>query len=448
MLELNGREVLLQELTKPLEKKEEMSQKKGFEKVNGQLRCNRCGTSDRKKRQMAPCTCGQDCYYCITCLQMGKIKKCSILYTAKERNQFAPLIAPILTWEGELSKQQTEASLDIIETIQLGKERLIWAVAGAGKTEMMFKGIEQALQASKRVCIASPRVDVCLELAPRLKQAFKNVPLVVLYGGSDESYSYTQLVIATTHQLLRFNQAFDVLIIDEVDAFPFNIDQSLQYAAVKAKKEKGALIFLSATPSKKMQRDIQRNKLSATMLPARYHGHPLPEPKLIWCGDWKKTITHKKATGVFFNYLKNTLEQERRVLIFLPNIALMQKLAVQLKARFPDTLFTTVYAEDPQRKEKVMEMRQEKYDFLLTTTILERGVTFKDIDVFVLGAEDRTFTEAALVQIAGRAGRHKDFPSGTVLFFHYGQTKALKGAIRQIKKMNRLATEKGLVKTC
>ena len=95
-----------------------------------------------------------------------------------------------------------------------------------------------------------------------------------------------------------------------------------------------------------------------------------------------------------------------------------------------------------------MEMRQEKYDFLLTTTILERGVTFKDIDVFVLGAEDRTFTEAALVQIAGRAGRHKDFPSGTVLFFHYGQTKALKGAIRQIKKMNRLATEKGLVKTC
>ncbi|MEG0267405.1 MAG: DEAD/DEAH box helicase [Carnobacterium sp.] len=448
MLELNGREVLLQELTKPLEKNEGITQIKGFKKVNGQPQCSRCGTSDRKKRQVAPCACGQDCYYCITCLQMGKIKRCSILYTSKEQNQFVPLIVPILTWEGELSKQQAKASIDIIETIRLREERLIWAVAGAGKTEMIFKGIELALQAGQRVCIASPRVDVCLELAPRLKSAFKNVPLAVLYGGSDESYCYTQLVIATTHQLLRFNQAFDVLIIDEIDAFPFDGDQSLQYAATKAKKENGALIFLSATPSKKMQHAIQQKKLSATMLPARYHGYPLPEPKLIWCGDWQKKISRQKATGVFFNYLKKALEQKRRVLIFLPNIALMQKLAVQIKTRFPENLFTTVYAEDPQRKEKIIEMRQEKFDFLLTTTILERGVTFKDIDVFVLGAEDRTFTESALVQIAGRAGRHQDFPVGTVLFFYYGQTKALKGAIRQIKKMNRLAIERGLVKKC
>ena len=90
-------------------------------------------------------------------------------------------------------------------------------------------------------------------------------------------------------------------------------------------------------------------------------------------------------------------------------------------------------------------MRDETYQFMLTTTILERGVTFRDIDVLVIGAEDRTFTEAALIQIAGRAGRHKDFPTGEVLFLHYGQTKALKSAIRQIKKMNRLARERGLL---
>lgn len=197
-----------------------------------------------------------------------------------------------------------------------------------------------------------------------------------------------------------------------------------------------------------MQRAIQQKKLAVTMLPARYHGYPLPEPQLIWSGDWQKKINRQKATGVFFAYLKKMLKQKRRFLVFLPNIVLMQKLAVQIKIRFPETLFTTVYAEDPQRKEKIIQMRQEKYDFLLTTTILERGVTFKNIDVFVLGAEDRTFTESVLVQIAGRAGRHKDFPNGAVLFFYYGQTRALKGAVRQIKKMNRLATERGLVKKC
>ncbi|WP_414839640.1 DEAD/DEAH box helicase [Carnobacterium sp. TMP28] len=448
MLEISGREVLIEELTVPLGKDPAITQVEGFKKVKGQLHCTRCGTSDRKKRQVAPCTCGKDCYYCVTCLQMGKIKRCSILYTAKEQNLFASLKEPVLTWEGELSKQQKEASLAIVETIKIGGERFIWAVAGAGKTEMIFKGIELALQDKKRVCIASPRVDVCLELAPRLKKAFQHVPLAVLYGGSDEAYCYTQLVIATTHQLLRFNQAFDVLIIDEVDAFPFNVDQALQYAAKKAKKQQGALIFLSATPSKKMQRAIQQKKLTATMLPARYHGYRLPEPQLIWCGDWQKKIRQQKKISVFFSYLKKSLDNKRRTLIFLPNISLMQQVARQLEHCFPDSVFTTVYAQDPKRKEKIIDMRQEKYDFLLTTTILERGVTFKDIDVMVLGAEDRTFTESALVQIAGRAGRHRDFPNGEVLFFYYGKTRALKRAVQQIKRMNRLAMERGLVERC
>ena len=81
----------------------------------------------------------------------------------------------------------------------------------------------------------------------------------------------------------------------------------------------------------------------------------------------------------------------------------------------------------------------------MTTTILERGVTFRDIDVFVLGTEDRVFTEASLVQIAGRAGRHKDFPTGLVVYGHYGKTKALKGAVRQIKEMNNEARKRGLL---
>lgn len=72
-------------------------------------------------------------------------------------------------------------------------------------------------------------------------------------------------------------------------------------------------------------------------------------------------------------------------------------------------------------------------------------MTFKDIDVLVLGAEDKTFTEAALVQIAGRAGRHRDYPKGEVLFFHYGLSKEMKRARKQIRQMNKWALEKGLI---
>lgn len=445
---LSGREVLLEEINEPLEGLEAVSQVPGFFELNGQSTCRRCGASERSKRQAAPCSCGPDCYYCTNCLQMGKIKRCSMLYTEKEQNQFLPLEEPILTWNGTLSRQQQEASKELVATIEKDGKRLIWATTGAGKTEMIFKGIEVALRSKKRICIASPRVDVCLELAPRLKSAFQTVPQVLLYGGAEEPYRYTQLVLATTHQLMRFKQAFDVLIIDEIDAFPFHVDEALQFAAQKAKKEKGSLIYLSATPDKKMQREIKQGTLAASILPARYHGFPLPVPQLIWSGDWQKKIRQKKTTGKFFACIQQLIAKKRRFLIFLPNIALMQQLAEQLRELYPDKQFAAVYAEDPERKEKVLAMRRENYDWLLTTSILERGVTFKDIDVLVLGAEDPTFTEAALVQIAGRAGRHRDFPTGTVLFFYYGQTKAIKRAVKQIKQMNRLAFERGLVEKC
>ena len=82
-----------------------------------------------------------------------------------------------------------------------------------------------------------------------------------------------------------------------------------------------------------------------------------------------------------------------------------------------DPKIEAVYAEDPQRKEKVQAMREKEIPLLLTTTILERGVTFPNLDVAVFGAEDRIFTESALVQIAGRVGRSAKYPMVTLLFF-------------------------------
>ena len=54
----------------------------------------------------------------------------------------------------------------------------------------------------------------------------------------------------------------------------------------------------------------------------------------------------------------------------------MRKFEKVLRKLYPQIPFETVSAEDPLRKEKVLKMRQNKLQFLLTSTILERGVTF------------------------------------------------------------------------
>lgn len=101
-----------------------------------------------------------------------------------------------------------------------GNEFLLWAVTGAGKTEMMFPLLEAVLTAGGKVAVATPRRDVVLELAPRLAAAFPQVCRVVLYGGSEDRLQLGDLTLATTHQLIRFKEAFDLVVIDEVDAFP------------------------------------------------------------------------------------------------------------------------------------------------------------------------------------------------------------------------------------
>lgn len=86
-------------------------------------------------------------------------------------------------------------------------------------------------------------------------------------------------------------------------------------------------------------------------------------------------------------------------------------------------------------------MRKQEIDALITTTILERGVTFPGIDVAVLGADDVVFSMAALVQIAGRVGRSPQRPKGTVLFICPMLNRNIKRAQAHIKFMNRKASE-------
>jgi competence protein ComFA len=122
----------------------------------------------------------------------------------------------------------------------------------------------------------------------------------------------------------------------------------------------------------------------------------------------------------------------------------MQK-AMPIFQALGEAKIDSVHAEDPERKAKVEKMRSKEKQILLTTTILERGVTFPNIDVAVIGAEDPIFTEAALVQIAGRVGRSVDYPTGTITFFHYGKTSAMLKSVSHITSMNIEAKKRGLV---
>ncbi|MBC1967862.1 DEAD/DEAH box helicase [Listeria welshimeri] len=408
-------------------------------------KCFRCGnTAAHLFGRMSCVLCGrEDCLYCRNCLVMGRVNSCQKLYYQKTTILQSEK-KTLLEWGGVLSKGQKKASEAVVLSLKRNQDMLLWAVAGSGKTEMMFEGMDWALRKGFRICLASPRVDVCLELYPRLKEVFPSKNMVCLYGDSEDKYQGEQFVLATTHQLIRFYEAFEVIFIDEVDAFPYAKDPFLNYAVEKARKKEGTTIVITATPEQKWQEECASGKRHFVKIPARYHRKKLPVPRTCWIGPWKKKLSRGQITHKLINWIKEKEAKDQSILIFFPEIEAMNQFSKALtNYNFPEPV--TVHSADAARKEKVEWLREGKIKILLTTTILERGVTFTDVQVAVFGSEGSIFTEAALVQISGRAGRKFSHPTGDVCFFHYGATTEMKRAIKHIQKMNQLGVKEGML---
>ncbi|PPA70255.1 DEAD/DEAH box helicase [Jeotgalibacillus proteolyticus] len=409
--------------------------------------CNRCFNDQSYLFYEHPCTrCEKLCVYCRNCINMGKASTCNPIVKWIGPPVMPPESPsePILQWNGTLSKPQEKASHLLARSVKTKTSTLVHAVCGAGKTEILFQAVEAALETGKRICIATPRRDVVQELFPRFQKAFPTTTIQALFGGSEHRNDGAHVTISTTHQLYRYQDAFDVMVIDEVDAFPNTADLTLQRAAKNAQKPDGTLIFLTATPTQPILSQVKKGTLQSVKIPARYHGCAVPEPKTKWIGDWKKAIEKNKVPYSLLQWLKPRILAKKPVLLFLPDIPSMLKLEKLLTPYTPK--IKSVHAKDPDRGKKVEEMRKKEINLLLTTTILERGVTFSNVDVAVLGAEKTIFTESALVQIAGRAGRDRNFPEGDVTFFHHGHTEAILKAQRHIQQMNREARKAGLLK--
>ncbi|GEB77208.1 DEAD/DEAH box helicase [Sporolactobacillus inulinus] len=402
--------------------------------------CARCGNRDQEAFAFCSCArCGKKCVYCRHCLNMGIVRSCTQLVTwqGPEPGFDRAFLdgRPLCKWDGVLSNEQQAAATAMKRTLAARESFLMWAVTGSGKTEIMYPAIEGQLRQGHHVALATPRTDVVRELLPRLRAAFPDVPISGLYGGSEEENLRAPLVISTAHQLIRYAGRFDCVFIDEVDAFPFHFDPMLEYAVHKAAKPGTPFAYLSATPPSELKNRFLSGSLKGVKLARRYHGHPLPIPRFRWIGSWQKLVQRGKLPSVLHEWLKNKMEAQQQVFVFVPSVSTAAALT-ELLQRNGFSRSAGVHSEDPLRHQKVADFRSGKLRLLVTTTILERGVTIANVQVGVVGADDPIFDEAALVQISGRVGRSAAYPNGDVVFFHNGKTLSMVRAVRHMVQMN------------
>ena len=330
-----------------------------------------------------------------------------------------------LNLDYELTNEQKKISDEIVTSFKNKKNTLVKAVCGAGKTELVFAVIDYALKNKMNVGFAVPRKNVVLDLYSRFKDSFKNYKIVTVYGGCKEELN-GDIILLTTHQLYRYKNFFDLLILDEVDAFPFYRNETL-YAFFK-RALKGNTVILSATAPPDIIDEFKKNNDTILNLNVRFHHYKIPEPFII-----KRTFILQII--YVLKKLKDYQKQDKQCFVFLPTINMCEVIYKIFKV-FNNKGF--VITSKTKNFEQVIEdFKNKKYMYLITTSVLERGVTFKNLQVIILNCEHFIFDKNTLIQISGRVGRKKDSPYGDVIFCCSYETEAMKEAIYEIRRANK-----------
>lgn len=358
--------------------------------------CPRCNNMSKKFIGL-----NKEKMYCRKCLKLK----------GKEVNKSFNIAEGEYTLDYDLTIEQKKASEFILNSVINNHTCALNAVCGAGKTEIIYPVIKYCLHNNKKVGIAIPRKDVVIELVERIKKDF-NVSVLGVYGGNSEIIE-ADIIVFTTHQAYRYNNYFDVLIIDEVDAFPYKDNTTLQNVVKKCSK---LFVYLSATMPSYIKKD---RSIKSYYLNRRYHGHRIPVPRYKICFSYLRG-------------LKRILKKykEKVVLVYFPTIRIQNKISKKVKHDY------LVNSSSENRKDILRQIKAMNKGIVFTTTVLERGITIKDVQIIVYNADHKLFDKDTLIQIAGRAGRHKDCYTGDVIFLCKNKTRSVLRCIRSIKKCN------------
>lgn len=380
------------------------------------MECPRCGNTD--KRAFHTDNVGS---YCRKCIVFGRI---NVQDALEERTLYQVNKRTKMNLNYSLTKHQQHISKSLIETIMSKQSALVYAACGAGKTEIVMPLIEYCINHNYRIGFAISRREVVLELTERLSNVFPNLNVIPVCEGHTK-IDVGDLIICTTHQLYRYHKSFDVLILDEIDAFPYAGNEVLERVAMQSVKK--SVVYLTATPDHSLMNRVNQEGLVLFELFSRPHGYPLVVPKA------KRLPTLLQLICVLIDIIK-LVNEEKPILLFVPTISWTIYLQRILSLRFSTA---SISSKSLDKEEVMRKFQSGELQILISTTILERGITISDVQVIVLFGDHIVFTESSLIQIVGRVGRKKEFPSGKAIIYCRKKTEAIKNCIKTLERMNK-----------
>ena len=231
----------------------------------------------------------------------------------------------------KLNLYQKKASKEILNGFNKNSNCfLLDGVAGSGKTETYFEGVNHCLKNNKQVLILLPEIGLTSDWEERFKKTFGFKPLVWHSGITKSkkkkiwlSSLYNKklvLVGARSALFLPFNN-LGLIVVDEEHDLSFKQEEGIRYhardmAIYLASKINIPIILSSATPSVETIFNVKLKKFSSLYLPSRATGSDLPEIQII---DMKENPTSSGnwLSDVMLKELLKRYKNNEQSLIFL-----------------------------------------------------------------------------------------------------------------------------------
>lgn len=322
--------------------------------------------------------------------------------------------------DADLSFELTPKQKEVSTMLKNSKSHHIMfeAVCGAGKTECVLELIIDRLNKKQKVGWAIPRRQVVLELCDRLQKVLPQCKVIAVCEGHTDELS-ADLVLFTTHQAFRYPKSFDVLILDEVDAFPYRGNALLEHLISQTYTHQ--CIMMSATIPSALRQRMETEQWTHITCYERPTRQPLMVPELI------RTFKMLMPLKTF-----DLLPTEKKWLIFVPTHVMAKWVSALLRC-------DSLTSKSKDKESIIQRFILKDKAILVCTTILERGVTFNNVHVMVLMAHHHVFSESSLTQIAGRVGRSIQYPTGKVVFISSQDSEEVNACIRNIQNANTIA---------
>ena len=231
-----------------------------------------------------------------------------------------------------LSSVQQDSARDLKEKVKTGRYNvtLVDGVTGAGKTEVYFEAVAQALRQNRQVLILLPEIALSNAFLDRFKTRFGCVPALWHSSLSSAQRKKTwrgvvtgesRVVVGARSALFLPYADLGLIVVDEEHDPAYKQEDGVIYhardmAIVRASLGEIPVVLVSATPSLETIHNAWEGRYSHLSLPDRHGGADLPEIHLVDLRQEKMARQHFISPSLQ-KAMAETLEAGRQSLLFL-----------------------------------------------------------------------------------------------------------------------------------